>query len=112
MIWSAFVAGMRAGNRDKFPAYRAHTSAAQMDAAIRYTLLPDTDLLEFILREQPVSTAYLATRDPGLARAQWNCTAETIFRLADSLPRTERLREICLSTPPVRKILARQQSSE
>jgi DNA-binding winged helix-turn-helix (wHTH) protein/tetratricopeptide (TPR) repeat protein len=56
------------------------------------------------------TAAETATRDPGLARAQWNRSAETIIRLADSLPRTEPLREIFLSAPPVRKILATQQT--
>jgi hypothetical protein len=51
------------------------------------------------------TAAEVSTRDPSLARAHLRCSAETIIRLADSLPRTEPLREIFLSAPQVRKAL-------
>jgi DNA-binding winged helix-turn-helix (wHTH) protein/tetratricopeptide (TPR) repeat protein len=56
------------------------------------------------------TAAEVATRDPQVAREQWRFSAETVIRLADSLPRTEPLRQIFLSAPPIRNILAKQQS--
>jgi hypothetical protein len=55
------------------------------------------------------ATAAEAATDPELARAQWRLSAGTITRLADSLSPTEPLREIFLSAPPIRRILATQQ---
>jgi hypothetical protein len=54
------------------------------------------------------ATAAEATTDAELARVQWRLSAETITRLADSLSPTEPLREIFLSAPPIRRILATQ----
>jgi DNA-binding winged helix-turn-helix (wHTH) protein len=54
--------------------------------------------------------AEVATRDPQLARERWRVSAETVMRLADSLPQTEPVRQIFLTAPPVRQILATQQS--
>jgi DNA-binding winged helix-turn-helix (wHTH) protein/tetratricopeptide (TPR) repeat protein len=56
------------------------------------------------------ATAAEATSDPSSAREHWRLSAETIIRLADSLPTTEPLRTIFLSAPSVRRILAMQPS--
>jgi DNA-binding winged helix-turn-helix (wHTH) protein/tetratricopeptide (TPR) repeat protein len=55
------------------------------------------------------ATAAEAATDREAARVQWRLSAETISRLADSLPATEPLREIFLSAPCIRQILATQQ---
>jgi hypothetical protein len=44
----------------------------------------------------------------GLVPPHLQLSAETIIRLADSLPRSEPLREIFLSAPPIRRILSNQ----
>jgi CheY-like chemotaxis protein len=54
------------------------------------------------------ATAAEAATHPEVARVQWRLSAETITRLADSLSRTEPLRETFLSAPPIRNILATQ----
>jgi hypothetical protein len=54
------------------------------------------------------ATAAEGSTDPELARAQWRRSADTITRLADSLPQTEPSREIFLSAPRIRQILDRQ----
>jgi DNA-binding winged helix-turn-helix (wHTH) protein/tetratricopeptide (TPR) repeat protein len=56
------------------------------------------------------ATAAQAATDPELARTQRQLSAETIARLADSLSRTEPLREAFLSAPPIRQILDTQSS--
>jgi ATP/maltotriose-dependent transcriptional regulator MalT len=56
------------------------------------------------------ATAAEVATDPELARVRWRLSAETITRLADSLSRTEPLREIFLSAPRIRQILNTQQS--
>ena len=56
------------------------------------------------------TAAEVAAHNPDLARAHWSHSAQTIIRLADSLSPQELLREIFLSAPPVRRILANRQS--
>jgi tetratricopeptide (TPR) repeat protein len=56
------------------------------------------------------ATAAEAATDPELAREHWRLSAETITRLADSLSRTEPLRETFLSAHPIRRILATQEA--
>lgn len=55
------------------------------------------------------ATAAETAGDPELAREHWRLSAETVIRLADSLPRTEPLRTIFLSASSIRRILATQQ---
>jgi hypothetical protein len=55
------------------------------------------------------ATAAETATDPELAREHWRLSAETITRLADSLPPTEPLRAIFFSAPSIRRILATQQ---
>jgi hypothetical protein len=56
------------------------------------------------------ATAAEAAIHPEPEREHWKLSAETIIRLADSLSRTEPLRETFLSAPPIRRILATQQA--
>jgi predicted ATPase len=96
-------------------AWEANTRVAMMasdDAAARQCISQALSLVE--RWEIPVAawrvhaTAAEVAPDPELARAQWRLSAETIARLADSLSRTEPLRETFLSAPPIRRILATQ----
>jgi len=52
------------------------------------------------------ATAAKAATTPESARKQWKLSADAITQLADSLPRSESLREIFLSAPPIRGILS------
>jgi predicted ATPase len=56
------------------------------------------------------ATAAEVVIHPESARDQWGLSAETIIRLADSLHRTDPLRQTFLSAPPIRRILGTEQA--